>query len=159
MLGSVRLVICMHTSYKFPQKFPMLPFNRNLVLFASFCQDGSVVIYDGDFWWFESRADYWGKLEKPSLVGSSHGYQHFMRCRFSSATGGFGLLEPSDRAVICSAKPHRSYLLIDFIKRYINKLILYYNTIIIILYNQFRNNCITLVHFRGYSQYSGLKRV
>ena len=49
MLGSVRLVICMHTSYKFPQKFPMFPFNRNPVLYASFCQDGSVVIYDGDF--------------------------------------------------------------------------------------------------------------
>ena len=30
----------------------------------------------------------------------------------------------SDRAVICSAKPLRSYLLADFIKRYINKLIL-----------------------------------
>ena len=29
-----------------------------------------------------------------------------------------------DRAVICSAKPLRSYLLADFIKRYINKLIL-----------------------------------
>ena len=36
MLGSVRLVICMHTSYKFTQKFPMMPFNRDLVSFASF---------------------------------------------------------------------------------------------------------------------------
>ena len=48
-----------------------------------------------------------------------------MRCRYSSASGGYGLLAPSDRAVICSAKPLRSYLLADFIKRYINKLILY----------------------------------
>ena len=82
-----------------------------------------------------------------------------MRCRFSLAAGGFGLLEPSDRAVICSAKLLRSYLLVDFIKRYINKLILYYNIVINILYNQFCNNCITLVHFRGASQYDGLKRV
>ena len=47
-----------------------------------------------------------------------------MRCRYSSASGGYRLLVPSDRAVICSAKPLRSYLLADFIKRYINKLIL-----------------------------------
>ena len=75
---------------------------------------------------FESRADHWGTFEKPSLVGSSHGYQRFMQCRFSSARGGFGLLVPSARAVICSAKLLRSYLLIDSIKRYIhvNKLIL-----------------------------------
>ena len=63
-------------------------------------------------------------LEKPSTVGSSHGYQRFMRCRYSLASGGFRLLVPSDRAVICSAKLLRSYLLSDFIKRYINKLIL-----------------------------------
>ena len=67
-----------------------------------------------------------GTLERPSPVGSSHGYQRFMRCRYSSASGGYGLLAPSDRAVICSAKPLRSYLLADFIKRYINRLILYY---------------------------------
>ena len=36
------------------------------------------------------------------------------------------MIVPSDRAVIFSAKPIRSYLLADFIKRYINKLILYY---------------------------------
>ena len=41
-----------------------------------------------------------------------------------SANGGFRLLVPSDRAVICSAKPLRSYLLADSIKRYINKLII-----------------------------------
>ena len=52
-------------------------------------------------------------LEKPSPVGSSHGY--------SSASGGFGLLAPSDRVVICRL---RSYLLTDFIKLYINKLII-----------------------------------
>ena len=68
------------------------------------------------------------RLVKPSLVRSSHGYQCFMRCRYSSASGGYRLLVPSDRAVICSVKPLRSYLLADFIKRYINKLILYYIT-------------------------------
>ena len=36
------------------------------------------------------------------------------------------MIVPSDWAVICSAKPIRSYLLADFIKRYKNKLILYY---------------------------------
>ena len=41
-----------------------------------------------------------------------------MRCRYSSASGGFELLVPSDQAVVCSAKPLRSYLLADFIKRY-----------------------------------------
>ena len=47
------------------------------------------------------------------------------------------MLVPSDRAVICSAKPLRSYLLADFIKRYINKLILllllyiHYNVLIL----------------------------
>ena len=40
------------------------------------------------------------------------------------------MLVPSDWAVICSAKPLRSYLLADFIKRYINKLIYYYITIV-----------------------------
>ena len=52
----------------------------------------------------ESRADNWGTLEKPSPVGSCHGYQHFMRCWYSSASGGFGLVL-SDRAVICTVKP------------------------------------------------------
>ena len=47
-----------------------------------------------------------------------------MRCRYSSASDGFRLLVPGERAVICSAKPLRSYLLADFIKRYINKRIL-----------------------------------
>ena len=47
-----------------------------------------------------------------------------LKFAYSSASGGYGLLVPSDRAVICSAKPLRSYLLADFIKRYINKLIL-----------------------------------
>ena len=63
---------------------------------------------------------------KPSPVGSSHGYQCFMRCRYSSASDGYGLLVLSDRAVKCSAKPLKSYLLADLIKRYINKLILLY---------------------------------
>ena len=52
----------------------------------------------------------------------------FMRCRYSSASGGYALLVPSDRAVICSAKPLRNYLLADFITRYINKLILQYGS-------------------------------
>ena len=65
-----------------------------------------------------------GTLEKPSPVVSSHGYQRFMQCRYSSAGGSFGLLAPSNRMVICSAKPLISYLLTDFIKRYINKLII-----------------------------------
>ena len=68
---------------------------------------------------FESRANHCGTVEKPSSVGSSHGYQRFMQCRYSSASGGFRSLVPSDRAVICCAKPPRSYLLADFIKRYI----------------------------------------
>ena len=34
------------------------------------------------------------------------------------------LLAPSDRVVVCSAKPLGSYLLADLIKRYMNKLIL-----------------------------------
>ena len=55
-------------------------------------------------------------LQSDSLV---FGINHY-----SSASGGLGLLVPSDRAVICSAKPLRGYLLVDFIKRYINKLIL-----------------------------------
>ena len=46
--------------------------------------------------------------------------------------GGFGLLVPSDRAVICSAKPLRSYLLADYIRRYIKNLII---IIIIIMYS------------------------
>ena len=44
--------------------------------------------------------------------------------------GGFGLLVHNDWAVVCSAKPLRSYQLTDFIKpyMYITKLIsLYYN--------------------------------
>ena len=60
---------------------------------------------------------------------------------YPSASGGYGLLVPSDRAVICSAKPLRSYLLADFIKRYINKLILYiykYNFLLCYLKEQ---NC------------------
>ena len=38
--------------------------------------------------------------------------------------GGFGLLVPSDRAVICSAKPLRSYLLADYIRWYIKNFII-----------------------------------
>ena len=38
----------------------------------------------------------------------SHRYQRMMQCRYSSASGGFGLLVPSDRVIICSAKPLRS---------------------------------------------------
>ena len=52
-------------------------------------------------------------------------YQRFMQCRCSSASGGYGLLAPSDLTVICSAKPLRNYLPADFIKPYINKLIYY----------------------------------
>ena len=50
---------------------------------------------------FESSADHWGTLEKASPIGNFHGYQRFMRCRYSSASGGYGLLVPSDRAVKC----------------------------------------------------------
>ena len=49
MLGSVRLVICMHTSYKFTQKFPMMPLIEIWFGLPAFCQDSSVAIYDGDF--------------------------------------------------------------------------------------------------------------
>ena len=43
------------------------------------------------------------------------------------SSGGFGLLVHNDWAVVCSAKPLRSYLLTYFIKPYITKLIsLYY---------------------------------
>ena len=51
-------------------------------------------------------------------------YEAHMGCSYSSASGGFGLLVLSDWAVICSAKPLRSNPLADFIKRYINKLLL-----------------------------------
>ena len=47
-----------------------------------------------------------------------------MRCRYSSASGGFGLLVPSDWAVICSAKLLRNYMIADFIKRYINEIVI-----------------------------------
>ena len=47
-----------------------------------------------------------------------------MQYSYASAGGGFGLLLSSDWAVICSAKLRRSYMLADFITRYINKLIL-----------------------------------
>ena len=57
-----------------------------------------------------------------------------MRCRYSSASGGSGVLVPSDRAILCSAKPLRSYLLADFFERYINKLILYIILFYIILF-------------------------
>ena len=63
---------------------------------------------------------FWGHLailEKPIPVGGSHGYQHLMLCRYSSVSGGFGVLVPSDRAVICGAKLLRSYLLADFINQ------------------------------------------
>ena len=43
-------------------------------------------------------------------------YQGFTQCRYSSASGGFQLLVPSDRAVICSDKPVRSFLLVRFHK-------------------------------------------
>ena len=52
---------------------------------------------------------------------------------YSSASGGYGLLAPSDRDIICSAKPFRSYLRADFIKRYTNKLISYYYEKLIIV--------------------------
>ena len=62
-------------------------------------------------------------------------------------SGTFQLLVPSDRAVICSANPLRSYLLADFIKRYIYKLILLYyynhNIKIVIL------NCIATQNIPG----------
>ena len=47
-----------------------------------------------------------------------------MQYSYASAGGGFGLLLSRDWAVICSAKLRRSYMLADFITRYINKLIL-----------------------------------
>ena len=43
--------------------------------------------------------------EKQSLVASCHGYQRFMRWRYSAASGGFGLVAPSDWALICIARP------------------------------------------------------
>ena len=49
---------------------------------------------------FKFRADLGGTLEKPSAVGSSRGYQRFVRCRYSSASGGLGLLVPSERVVV-----------------------------------------------------------
>ena len=47
-------------------------------------------------------------------------------CLFQGVIEYYTLLVPGDWAVICSAKPLRSYLLADFIKRYINNLILLY---------------------------------
>ena len=41
-------------------------------------------------------------VKKPSPVGSSHGYQHFIQCKRSSAITD---IVPSDQAVICRAKP------------------------------------------------------
>ena len=71
-----------------------------------------------------------GPLEKPSPVGSSHGYLRFMRCGYSTARGDFGFLAPQWPGGGISAKPIRSYLLADFMKWYINILI-YYNLFII----------------------------
>ena len=74
-----------------------------------------------------SRSDDWCSKPAPTTGGhlrSSYRYRRFMRCSYSSASGGFGLLVPSDWAVMCSAKPLRSDPLADFFKRYINKLIL-----------------------------------
>ena len=70
-----------------------------------------------------------GTLEKPSPVGSSHGYRRFMRCGYSSASGGFGFLAPQWPGGGISAKPLKSYLLANFMKQYIKKLI-YYNLFI-----------------------------
>ena len=47
----------------------------------------------------------------------------------------YRLLAPSDQAVIFSAKPLRSYLLADFIKRYINKPILLLYLPCIVVFN------------------------
>ena len=44
-----------------------------------------------------------------------YGYHPFMRFEDPTASGGFGLLVPSDWAAICSAKLLRSYRLADFI--------------------------------------------
>ena len=77
-------------------------------------------------------------------LGSSHGYQRFMRWRYSSASDGFALLAPSNWAVICCAKPLRNYLLTDLIKRYINKLVLLYY-IIWCLYHSGYDYCIVSV--------------
>ena len=60
---------------------------------------------------FESRANHCVTVEKPSSVGSSHGYQRFMQCRCSSASGCSGLIVPSDHTVIRSAKKARSWYL------------------------------------------------
>ena len=59
---------------------------------------------------------------------NSCGQQSSCHCHvhgYSSASDGFELVVPSDRVVIFSAKPCRSYLLADFIKRYRYKLILF----------------------------------
>ena len=89
----------------------------------------SIGSYNITLCWSDNRGSNpapttWGHLRSRVTVGSSHGYQRFMRCRNSSASGGFVLLVPSDRAVICSAKPLRNYLLADCIERYLNNLIL-----------------------------------
>ena len=70
------------------------------------------------------RSGNWGLNPAPTTVGISHGYQRSMQYSYASAGGGFGLLLTSDWAVICSAKLLRSYMLADFITRYINQLIL-----------------------------------
>ena len=41
-------------------------------------------------------------VKKPSPVGNSHGYQHLIKCKYSSASIDF---VPSDQAVICRAIP------------------------------------------------------
>ena len=60
------------------------------------------------------RVEHCGTYEKWSLVENFHEYGCFLRCRYSSTSGGFGLLVPSDLAVIGNAKPLASYLLAIF---------------------------------------------
>ena len=52
----------------------------NLVLTSEFLKGGLQRRHNGllGYLGFESRADHLGTLEKPSPVGSSHGYQRFM---------------------------------------------------------------------------------
>ena len=61
-------------------------------------------------------------------------------------SGGFLLLVPGDRAVICSAKPLRSYLLADFIKQYLNNK---NNKYLILLHHYNHNIKIVILNYRA----------
>ena len=72
----------------------------------------------------------WIKLDLDNGLDRNNSCGQLSSCHchvhgYSSASDGFELVVPSDRVVIFSAKPCRSYLLADFIKRYRYKLILF----------------------------------